>query len=318
MRAPAPPSRRSLRSVSEQPRHRNGAAFRRRASSPTRGTVGPIALQLLMSLLAVVFITPILIMIVGAGKPSERVFGAGWRAFDPEGFAWLGRNIAAAVSDRPGGISYPGALVNSLAISGSIVVFGLGVNSLAGYALARLEFRGRRLFLAAVIALIIVPFESIALPLLLILTQPVGGYRVSDSLLAQILPFVAQPLYIFLFYSFFKNLPLELEEAAQIDGAGVLRTFLHIIVPLAGPAFAGSAILTFLYSWGQFLWPVMIASASPGLQPLPLGLLNYVGTTPNWGGFYAYAMLMVIPVVIVFLAFQRWFVQGVASTGLKG
>jgi multiple sugar transport system permease protein len=268
-------------------------------------------------LLAVGFVAPILMMVVGAGKPSDRVFGAGWKAFDPEGFAWLRENMAAAWAGSAN-LSFPAALLNSIAISGSIVVFGLGVNSLAGYALARLPFRGRRIALAAVVALIIVPFESIALPLLLMLTQPILGFRVTDSLLAQVLPFVAQPLYIFLFYSFFKGMPLELEEAAQLDGAGVLRTFVSVIVPLAGPAYASSAILTFLYSWGQFLWPVMVTTATPQLQPLPLGLLNYVGTTPNWGGFYAYATMMVIPVIVVFLAFQRWFVQGVSSTGIKG
>lgn len=284
----------------------------------TRRRLTRTATQVLMLLLAAAFVTPILIMIVGAGKQSERVFGAGWGAFDPEGFAWLGRNLAAVFGERTGGIGFPAAMLNSVIISAAIVVIGLGVNSLAGYALARIGFRGRRAALTAVIALIIVPFESIALPLLLMLTQPVAGARISDTLLAQILPFVAQPLYIFLFYSFFKTMPLELEEAAQLDGAGVLRTFLTIIVPLAGSAYASSAILTFLYSWGQFLWPLMIASSSPELQPLPLGLLNYVGTTPNWGGFYAYATLMVLPVIVVFLIFQRSFVQGVAATGVKG
>jgi multiple sugar transport system permease protein len=276
-----------------------------------------LAAQAVMLVLAAGFIAPLLMMVVGAGKPSERVFGAGWRAFDPEGFTWLRENLEAAWSGSAN-LSFPAAMLNSVIISGSIVIFGLGVNSLAGYALARSEFRGQRIALAVVVALIIVPFESIALPLLLMLTQPIAGQRLTDSLLAQILPFVAQPLYIFLFYSFFTGMPLELEEAAQLDGAGVLRTFVSVIVPLAGPAYASSAILTFLYSWGQFLWPVMATAASPQLQPLPLGLLNYVGTTPNWGGFYAYATLMVIPVILVFLAFQRWFVQGVASTGLKG
>lgn len=270
-----------------------------------------------MLLLAAGFIAPILIMVVGAGKPSSQVFGAGWRSFDPQGFPWLRKNLEAAWTGSAN-LSFPSAMLNSLIISSSIVVFGLGVNSLAGYALARIRFRGRRIVLAVVIALVIVPFESIALPLLVMLAQPVAGHRLTDSLLAQVLPFVAQPLYIYLFYSFFKGIPLEFEEAAQLDGAGVLRTFVSVIVPLAGPAYASSAILTFLYSWGQFLWPVMVTAASPDLQPLPLGLLNYVGTTPNWGGFYAYATLMVIPVVLVFLLFQRWFVQGVASTGIKG
>lgn len=289
--------------------HRTGFRVARTASTAAR--------QLLLVLLAGAFVTPIVMMLIGAGKPSAEVFGAGWDAFNPKGFTELGANLRAALAGSAN-LSFLGALRNSLVISSLIVVLGLGVNSLAGYALARIPFRGRKIALASVIALIIVPFEALALPLLLLMAQPVGGFRLTDSILAQVLPFVAQPLYIFLFYSFFSGLPSELEEAAQLDGAGVLRTFWSVIVPLSGPAFASSAILTFLYSWGQFLWPVMVTAAHPELQPLPLGLLNYLGTTPNWGGFYAYATMMVIPVVVVFLFFQRWFVQGITSTGSKG
>jgi multiple sugar transport system permease protein len=288
---------------------RTGSRVSRAASTAAR--------QLLLLLLAAAFLTPIIMMLVGAAKPSAQVFGAGWDAFNPKGFTALGANVRAALAGSAN-LPFLGALRNSLLISSLIVVLGLGVNSLAGYALARIPFRGRKIALALVIALIMVPFEALALPLLLLMAQPVGGHRLSDSILAQVLPFVAQPLYIILFYSFFTGLPSELEEAAQLDGAGLLRTFRSVIVPLSGPAYASSAILTFLYSWGQFLWPVMITAGRPELQPLPLGLLNYLGTTPNWGGFYAYATMMVVPVVVVFLFFQRWFVQGVASTGSKG
>lgn len=280
-------------------------------------TAKVLAHQLVLLVLGTIFITPLVALVVGAGKSSNDAIGVGWGAFNPQGFTELGANVRAALAGSPNQ-TFLGAMRNSLIISGLTVFLGLGVNSLAGYSLARLPFRGRRIALGAVIALIIVPFEALALPLLLISSQPVAGFRLSDSLLAQVLPFVAQPLYIFLFYSFFSGLPTEFEEAAQLDGAGVLRTFFSVIVPLSAPAYASSAILTFLYSWGQFLWPVMITAAKPSNAPLTLGLYNYLGTTPNWGAFYAYTVMMVLPVVVVFLVFQRWFVQGVATSGLKG
>jgi multiple sugar transport system permease protein len=280
-------------------------------------TAWTAAHQGLLVLLAAAFLTPIIVMIVGAGKPSAEALGAGWGAFDPKGFAEIGANVRAALAGSAN-LSFGGAFRNSVLISTLTVVLGLGVNSLAGYALARLPFRGRRVALAIVIGFIVVPFEALALPMLVLSSTPVAGIRLSDSLLAQVLPFVAQPLYIFLFYSFFSGISTEFEEAAQIDGAGVLRTFVSVIMPLAGPAYASCAILTFLYSWAQFLWPVMITAANPSNAPLTLGLYNFLGTTPNWGAFYAYTTMMVAPVVVVFVAFQRWYVQGVASSGLKG
>ena len=273
--------------------------------------------QILLLLLAAAFLTPIVIMVFGAGKPSADALGAGWGVFDPYGFAKLADNVRGAWAGS-GNLSFPGAMRNSLMITVLTVLLGLGVNSLAGYALARIPFHGRKVALAIVVALVIIPFEALALPLLLLATQPIAGFRLSDTLLAQVLPFVAQPLYIFLFYSFFSGMPTELEEAAQIDGAGVLRTFVSVIVPIAAPAYASSAILTFLYSWGQFLWPVMVTAARPNLQPVTLGLYNFLGTRPDWGQFYAYTTMMVLPVVLVFLVFQRWFVQGAATSGLKG
>lgn len=191
---------------------------------------------------------------------------------------------------------------------------GLVVNSLCGYALARLQFHGQRVLLAMVVALIIIPFEALAVPLLLMMSE----IEWTDTIRAQFLPFIAQPLYIFLFYSFFRGLPTELEEAATIDGAGPYRTFWSVIFPLARPAYASAAILTFLYSWGQFLWPVMIAR-SEEVRPLPIGLTFFRGVPPvQWGDLMAFATMMVVPVVVVFVIFQRHFIEGVASSGLKG
>ena len=148
-------------------------------------------------------------------------------------------------------------MFNSVFIVTMIVVFGLFVNSLIAYALARMNFPGRRLMLAVVIALIIVPFESIAVPLLLMVNNLPwfdGSTTWIDSYQVQIIPFIADAFSIFLFYQFFIGIPKELEEAALVDGASRFRMYWRLIVPLSRPVFATVAILQFLTHIGDFLW----------------------------------------------------------------
>lgn len=265
-----------------------------------------------MCLLAALFLLPVLNMLIGSMKSDTVVISDQTSlvtALDPTPFE-MGDNYSNAL-DRG---NYLLSLRVSLIVSGVIVAAGLVVNSLFGYALARLRFTGRRVILAVVIALIIVPFEAIAVPLLWMMSE----LRWTDTLHVQFLPFIAQPLYIYLFYSFFRGLPVELEEAARVDGAGPYRTFWKVVVPLARPAYASAAILTFLYSWGQFLWPVM-ATRTEAVRPLPVGIAFMRDARPvQWSDLMAYATLMILPVFIVFVLFQRRFVQGVASSGIRG
>jgi multiple sugar transport system permease protein len=194
------------------------------------------------------------------------------------------------------------------------VVLGLIVNSLLGYALARLRFAGRRLIIPAIIALIIIPFEALAVPLLY-LSAELGWL---DTYQVQILPFIANPLFVYLFYTFFLNVPVSLEEAARVDGAGPVRIFVSVVAPMAKPAYATMAILGFLFSWGQLLWPVMV-TRGVDVRPLPLGIGTFLTTPPvQWGDIMAYATMMTLPLVVVFLVFQRYFVRGVAASGVKG
>jgi multiple sugar transport system permease protein len=165
-----------------------------------------------------------------------------------------------------------------------------------------------------VTALMILPFESIAAPLFFQITRL--GWR--DTYLAQILPFVANAMSIYLFYSFFIGMPRQLEEAARIDGAGVFRTFAQIIVPNAKPVFASVAIVTFLMYWGFFLWPLMITSGE-SVRPLPVAIATFQTLPPlKWGDIMAFGVMMVAPVLGLFLLFQKWFVKGVAQSGIKG
>ena len=265
---------------------------------------------LLLTVLALFFIAPIAFMFIGSLKPDELVLteAGTLRAFIPQAVSLQNYRD---VFER---VDFGRFLLNSLLITGLIVLLGLGVNSLAGYAFARLRWRGREVIFTVVIALMIIPFEAIAVPLFFQIT--ILGWR--NTYIAQILPFVANAFSIYLFYTFFLTLPKELEEAAQVDGAGAFRTFWEIIVPLSQPVFATVAILTFLTQWGSFLWPLMV-TIDESVRPLPVAIATFQTLPPlQWGDIMSFGVMMVSPILIVFLLFQKWFVQGVAATGTKG
>jgi multiple sugar transport system permease protein len=260
--------------------------------------------------LAVFFLFPVAFMVAGAFKSDDRVLAdaGSLGAFVPADPTT--ENFADAF-DRA---NFGRLFVNSTIIAVFVVGLGMIVNSLAGYGLARLPFRGSRLLVLAVVALTIIPLEAVAIPLLFMVSEL--GWR--DTYHVQILPFVANPLFIYLFYTFFLGVPKELEEAARIDGAGPWTTFLRVVVPLARPVYATVGVLSFLFVWGQLLWPVLVTSSSD-VRPLPLGLSILVAQPPiSWGDIMAFALMMTAPLLVVFIVFQRWFVQSVASSGLKG
>lgn len=268
-------------------------------------------LYAVMTVLAVFFLFPLVYMVASSLIPDDQVLAKSQSigAFLPTPFAGL-ENFRDAIRRA----DFVRVFGNSVLISGLIVGFGLIVNSLFGYALARMRFGGRRFLIGLVIALIIIPFEALAVPLLFMGAE-VGWL---DTYQIQILPFIASPLFIFLFYTFFLGIPRSLEEAAMIDGAGPVQVFTQVVAPLAKPAYATVAILGFLFSWGQFLWP-SIVTRGVEVRPLPVGIGVFATTPPvSWGDIMAYTVLMTLPLLVIFLVFQRQFVQGVASSGVKG
>ena len=283
-------------------------------ADPTKSRQGRRSLIIqyaVMVVLALFFLFPLVYMYVSSLKADDAVLAgsSSLEAFVPTPAVGL-ENYGDAIERA----SVFRVFFNSALISTVIVGLGLVVNSLFGYALARLRFRGRTFMVGAIVALIIIPFEALAIPLLLMSAE----LRILDTYVVQILPFIANPLFIYLFYTFFLNVPVDLEEAARVDGAGPVTIFTRIVAPLAKPAYATMAILGFLFSWGQFLWPVMV-TRGVSVRPLPLGIGVFKTTPPvQWGDIMAYAALMTLPLLIVFLIFQRHFVQGVARSGVKG
>lgn len=280
------------------------------SKSKYKQTLSKIVTYLILILLTFLFVAPILFMIVGSLKPDELVLVESG-------------SIKAFISDRISFQNYKDVFervnfarffLNSLFITSLIVVMGLLVNSMAAYAFARMKWKGRDILFAGVLALMIIPFEAIAVPLFFQIT--LIGWR--NTYIAQILPFIANAFSIYLFYTFFIDLPKELEEAAKIDGASTFRTFFEIIVPISKPVFATVTILTFLTQWGSFLWPVMV-TVGEDVRPLPVAIAEFQTLPPlQWGDIMAFGVMMVAPILAIFLLFQKWFVKGVASSGIKG
>ncbi|WP_454853696.1 carbohydrate ABC transporter permease [Promicromonospora soli] len=277
-----------------------------------------------MVALAVFFLFPLVFMFVSSLKPDNQILSdvTSLRAFLPVGDVSL--DNYGDVFDR---VPVARFLFNSVLVTVLIVGLGLIVNSMCGFALSRLEWRGRGLVLGLVIATLIVPFETIAVPMVYWVAQlPTlvfeGGVLKYDfgwlnSYHVQIVPFIANAFSIFLFTQYFSTIPKSLDEAARIDGAGWFTIYRRIVVPLAGPAFATVAILTFLPAWNQYLWPLMVVQQEE-LRPVMVGMQYFFQVNPAWGEVMAYTSLITLPVLVVFLSFQRAFVSSVAASGVKG
>lgn len=277
-----------------------------------------------MSLLALVFLFPLVFMFVSSLKPDAQILQDidSPMAFLPVGDISLDNYFG--VFDR---VPVAQFMFNSILVTVLTVGLGLVVNSMAGFALSRLAWRGRIVVLAVIIATLIVPFETIAVPMVYWVAQlPTlvfeGGVLKYDfgwlnTYEVQIVPFIANAFSIFLFTQYFSTIPKSLDEAARIDGASWFAIYRRIIVPLSGPAFATVAILTFLPAWNQYLWPLMVVQKE-SLRPVMVGMQYFFQLNTAWGEVMAYTSLITIPVLVVFLVFQRAFVSSIAASGVKG
>ncbi len=265
---------------------------------------------LAMVVLGLFFIFPIVFLLVSSLKPEYLVARdmSSLMAFIPRDVSL--KNYFDVFHEMP----FHRFMLISLIIVGSIVSIGILVNSMAAYAFSRLRWKGRDLILGIIVALMIIPFEAISIPLLL----EVNKFKWIDTYFVQIIVFIAMPLYIFLFYQFFLGIPEDIETAAKIDGAGYFLIFFKIILPISKPVIATVAILNFIQQWGNFLWPLMVTRGFE-VRPLPVAMQAFfVMNQRIWGDIMAFASMITIPVLILFLVFQKWFVKSVASSGIKG
>jgi multiple sugar transport system permease protein len=291
----------------------------------TQKSLLAISLYGVMVLFGVVFVIPILFMAISSLKPTPQLLRdtSSLRAFLPVGDISF-QNYIDAFQRAP----IVNFTLNSIFVTLTTVVLGLIVNSMAGFSIAIMRWKGQEILLSVIIATFIMPFETIAIPLLMVVSRlpwigPEGGitYGWLNSYQVQIIPFIIDAFSIYLFVQFFKGSPRELIEAARIDGASWFTIYRKVILPLSGPVITTAAILRGMNMWNQYLWPILTIQ-SEKYRPVMVGIDYFYQTSSAgglpWGEMMAYLSLITVPILIMFVIFQRAFVQSISTTGIKG
>lgn len=272
---------------------------------------GKILNYIALIVIALIFMFPLIWMVVSSFKNDVQIFTdiSSLKAFVPSFMGDVFVNYREVVQKLP----LLQAMLHSFGYIAATIMISLVVNSMAGYAFARLKFPGKNLVFSVILAVMIIPAQTVMLPQFSIIYKM--GF--TNSYLGLILPAIANPMYIFLFRQHFLGIPESIEEAAKLDGAGPLRVFFQLVVPLAKPIYATVIILQFILLWNDFVWPVMVISDTEK-QTVQMALSSLFNIKPvNYGNVMAGLTIVTIPVLILFLTLQKYYVAGVASTGAK-
>jgi multiple sugar transport system permease protein len=273
-----------------------------------------------LGLIAIIFVFPLVFMVMSSLKPDQQLLedSGNLRAFLPVGDISL-NNYTAAFQRAP----VATFVFNSVLVTGVTVLLSLLICSAAGFAFVFVNWKGRGVLLSILLATLILPFETIAIPMLLMVANLpwIGTEGITwgwlNSYHVQIIPFVADGLTVFLFVQYFKDLPGELIEAARVEGASWGQIYRRIVMPLSGPILATAAILKFLVMYNQYLWPLMVTQEE-GYRPVMVGLQYFFQLNVAWGEVMAYLSLITVPVLAFYLYLQKAFIASIASTGVKG
>ena len=273
-----------------------------------------VVFHLISVAVLVIVLYPVVWMLVSSFRPTSEIIGNVSLFPDPDTTSF--DNYVRALSGI-GGVSFWTFFKNSLILAvGSVV--GIAISgSLSAYALARIRFPGRNLWFSLMIATLLLPFHVVIIPQYIVYNSLGLVNSFWPLLLGKFL--AAEAFFVFLMVQFMRNLPRELDEAARIDGAGHLRIYRSIMLPLMKPALVTSSIFAFIWSWNDFFGPLLFLK-DPELYSLPIALRLYVDqtTTSDYGAQMAMAVLALVPVLLFFIVFQRHLVEGVATQGLKG
>jgi ABC-type glycerol-3-phosphate transport system permease component len=262
---------------------------------------------------AVAFIMPVWWMVVASFKPQFAIF----RDSTPASFATFFPSHATLENYRTifVNLGLGRALVNSAIVSVCQVVLTLVICSMGAYAFSRLRFKGRNILFVLILATMLVPFESILIPVYLI----TNSLHLGNSLPGIFVPEIASAFGLFLLRQAFDAVPRELDESAAMDGASHFRIFYGILLPNIRPSLATLAIITFLWSWNGFLWPLVIVQSTKWqVVQVALAQTTVPGELPNWGAILAGATVATMPVLVLFVLLQRYIVDGFVNSGLKG
>ncbi len=272
-----------------------------------------LLLFIILTLITVVFILPYAWMFFSSIRTTDEIFRytfpLSWRSLIPTAptlenfrdifFKWgFGKNI-----------------LNSLIAATAQMLGTLLLCSTAAFALSRMYFRGRDLIFAIILITSMMPFEAIIVPLYVV----VRALGLTNSYAALFLPWIANPFAIFLLRQTFLEIPRDYDEAAKVEGASYFQIFWHIILPNVRPALVTVALISFLLSWNAFMWPLIVMQ-DPNKQVIQVAIATFTqpGELPLWGNIFAGATAATIPILIVFLVLQRYYVRGIVMSGIKG
>ncbi|MGH1522769.1 carbohydrate ABC transporter permease [Leifsonia sp. L25] len=286
---------------------------RRDLSAATRLSRPQAIIQgIVLTIGAIAFLFPFYYMLVGSLQAAPDTSVAG--AFPNP--ANLTLNNYSAIDSR---INLWTGLVNSGIFTGGVLLCTVVFGVLAGYALSILHWRGRGVTFALALLVQTIPFQLLMIPLYVLIAR---NYGLADNYLGMILPFAINSAAVLIFRQYFLQLPRELFDAARVDGAGEFKLLWRIALPLVRPALVTVVLLTFIGPWNEFLWPFLITKDA-SLQPLAVSLANYISTvaastTNPYGSILAGAVVLAAPVVVLFIAFQRYFISTDIGSSVKG
>jgi multiple sugar transport system permease protein len=273
-----------------------------------RSPLTTAALYTAVAVICALMLVPFALVLFGAFK-SQGEFIADPGAWLPESFAYV-NNFVVLFTEKNFGTYF----VNSTIVSVVTVVSNILFSSMAGYAMAKVDFRGKKLVYLSVMLGMTIPYVAVFVPQFIV----VARMGLVNTLAGIIAPMLVMPIAVFIMRQFALGIPDELLEAARIDGAGELGIFFRIFLPLLGPAVATVAIFTFLSSWNYFLFPLVVAQTED-VYTLPVGLAiaSQESNTTAYGILLAGSVVVLLPVLLLFVFLQRHFIQGIATAGLK-
>lgn len=293
-----------------------GAPARSVSGTPFLSGRGLMVIQVVcVAIMALVVISPLFLLFVSSLKDSRFTILADMGSFAAFWVKDPSINNFIEVGGFSGAFPFGRYLLNSVVILFFTVTGGVIVNSMLAFVLAWGKIPGRGLMIMAVLALYVVPQETVVMPLLLV----VNRLGMTDTYIVQILPWMASPIYIFLFYQFFREIPKDLVEAARVDGASFFRIYHSIFLPVSLPAMATVSILLGIDMWNQYLWP-LLATSSNAARPISAAIAGFFGDPANlpWDQAMAASVLMMLPVLAFYIAFQRWFISSFIGSAVKG
>lgn len=280
-----------------------------RIRSRSKGGIWRLLLHAALITLGVIWVYPFIWMIFSSFKTNNEYIASGISLL-PDKFQFT--NYIRAW-ETAGFSTY---FWNSVVVTTAVVLIVIVVCSMTGYAVGRFRFPGRVLFLSAITATLFMPKGYTIIPIYSLIVSLGFNNSLWGVILAE--SGGAHVLFILLFVTYFRGLPKELGESAEVDGSGFIRTFAQIMLPLAKPIIATTAIMQFMMTWNSFLMPLVFTLSKPSLRTLGVGMYQFAGeNTMDWTGMAAAASISLLPILIVFIALQRFFIEGVAGS-VKG